>query len=134
METVTGPRSKCYTALEDLTTGKIVEAPSVPEWYTVEMEFNHRKENLVNGIYDYTYCYVSDCILKPYFVIDLGEVYSFKMMTFRCQKGSYAQYYCRELYIKINDISAAIQGNFSSFTDYGYFAGPGTPDQTVTIW
>ena len=134
VETYTGPKSKCYTSLSDLVTGKTVEASPVPWWYSAQDKIDSGKENFVNGIYDYVFCYVSDHYAKPYFVIDLGAIYSFKMMTFRCQQGSYAQRYCRGLYIKISDTSAITQGDFSSFADYGYFAGPGTSDQTITIW
>ena len=134
VETVFGPKSKCYTSLDDLVTGKSIEATPPPGWYSAQFKFDRRKENLINGIYDYTHCYVSAQILKPYFVIDLGAIYSFKMITFTCQNDPWAQEYCRELYLRISNTSAPTQGDFSSFEDYGYFAGPGTPDQTVTIW
>ena len=134
METETGPKSKCYTTLNDLVTGKTVEASPPPVAYTPQKQIDNDKSNLVNGIYDYIHCYTSAKLLKPYFVIDLGAVYTFKMITFICQNGSWAQYYCRGLYLKVSNTSAPTPGDFTNFADYGYFAGPGTPDQTVTIW
>ena len=134
IETINGTKSKCYTALNDLITGKTIEASALPAWFSEEKKFNNRKENLVNGIHDYSYCYISKRAYKPYFLIDLEAIYSFNMMTFKCPTGNSADEYCRGLYLKISNTSVQIQGNFSSFEDYGYFAGPGTPDQTVTFW
>ena len=94
VETVVGPKSKCYTSLEDLVTGKSIEATPPPGWYSAQLKFDKRKENLINGIHDYTDCYVSAKILKPYFVIDLGAIYSFKMITFTCQNNPWVQKYC----------------------------------------
>ena len=134
METETGPRSKCYTTLDDLVTGKTVEASSLLSWFTTQEQIHNAKSNLLRGIYDNNYCYTSDELLKPYFVIDLGAVYTFKMITFICQNAPWAHYYCRGLYLKVSNTSAPTPGDFTSFADYGYFAGPGTPGQTVTIW